>query len=211
MVGTTELDEKADELCRLGRLFGERQWCLATSGNFSVRIDAARCLITRSGTDKARLSREDLMICNLDGLPADSTLQPSAETPLHTCLYRHDPAIGAVLHTHSATTTVLSRALNSSLELHGFEMQKAFEGIRSHLESLAVAVLDNNQDMAALAVAVDRQLKVCSLAVPGFLVRGHGLYAWGKDLSAAQRHVEGFEFLMACIWQERLAKQLPKQ
>lgn len=207
MTGTAEPGELADELCRLGRLFGERQWCLATSGNFSVRVDAARCLITRSGADKACLSAKDLMICNLDGLAADATLKPSAETPLHTCLYRHDPAIGAVLHTHSVTTTVLSRASKSSLELHGFEMQKAFEGVRSHDESLAVTVFDNSQDMLALAAAVARQLENGSLAVPGFLVRGHGLYAWGKDLAAAQRHVEGLEFLLGCVWQERLAAQ----
>ncbi|HEX7720041.1 MAG TPA: methylthioribulose 1-phosphate dehydratase [Woeseiaceae bacterium] len=197
----------ADKLCRLGRLFGERQWCLATSGNFSVRVDAAHCLITRSGTDKACLSHEDLMICNLDGLPADPTLKPSAETPLHTCLYRHDPAIGAVLHTHSVTTTVLSRVSKSSLELRGFEMQKAFDGVRSHDESLAIAIFDNSQDMPALAATVDRQLKDGTLAVPGFLVRGHGLYAWGKDLAAAQRHVEGLEFLLGCLWQARLARQ----
>ncbi len=207
MNDTAEVGKKADELCRLGRLFGERQWCLATSGNFSVRVDAGRCLITRSGTDKARLSHEDLMICNLDGVPADPTLHPSAETPLHTCLYRHDPAIRAVLHTHSVTTTVLSRASNSSLPLRGFEMQKAFDGVRSHDVPLAIAVFDNSQDMQALAAAVDRQLKDDSLAVPGFLVRGHGMYAWGKDLAAAQRHVEGLEFLLGCIWQERLARQ----
>jgi methylthioribulose-1-phosphate dehydratase len=207
MAGTAEPGEIADKLCRLGRLFGERQWCLATSGNFSARVDASHCLITRSGTDKARLSREDLMICNLDGLPADATLRASAETPLHTCLYRHDPAIGAVLHTHSVTTTVLSRASRSRLKIRGFEMQKAFDGVRSHDESLTIAIFDNSQDMPALAAAVDRQLKEGSLAVPGFLVRGHGLYAWGKDLAAAQRHVEGLEFLLGCLWQERLARQ----
>jgi methylthioribulose-1-phosphate dehydratase len=35
-------------------------------------------------------------------------------------------------------------------------------------------------------------------------VSGHGLYAWGKDLAEARRHVEGFEFLFACAWQEKL-------
>jgi methylthioribulose-1-phosphate dehydratase len=41
----------------------------------------------------------------------------------------------------------------------------------------------------------------------GFLVRGHGLYAWGETLAAAKRHVEGLEFLLSCLWQERLLER----
>jgi methylthioribulose-1-phosphate dehydratase len=33
-------------------------------------------------------------------------------------------------------------------------------------------------------------------AVHGFLLRGHGLYTWGDDLTQARRHVEIFEFLL---------------
>ena len=199
--------EQAEALCRLGRLFGDRQWCLATSGNFSLRVDASHCLITPSGADKARLSPEDLLLCALDGRPADATRTPSAETAVHTCLYRHDPAIGAILHTHSITTTVLSRAMTKSLEISGFEMQKALRGIRSHEDPVAILNFDNSQDMPALAAAVGKSLNDGSLATPGFLVRGHGLYAWGTDLPEAQRHAEALEFLLGCLWQERLAKQ----
>ena len=41
--------------------------------------------------------------------------------------------------------------------------------------------------------------------VPGFLIRGHGLYAWGRDIAEARRHVEGLEFLLSCLWQQALA------
>ncbi len=42
------------------------------------------------------------------------------------------------------------------------------------------------------------------LAAHGFLIAGHGLYAWGRDVAEARRHVEGFEFLCECLWQEML-------
>jgi methylthioribulose-1-phosphate dehydratase len=32
-----------------------------------------------------------------------------------------------------------------------------------------------------------------------FLLRGHGLYTWGRDLPEAKRHVEILEFLMEVI------------
>ena len=195
--------EQAEALCGVVRLFAERQWCLATSGNFSIRAGAAHCVITQSGRQKSTLTVEDLMLCDLRGRPALEGLRPSAETALHTALYRWDPDTGAVLHTHSVTSTVLSRSLDDDLDLRGFEMQKAMRGVRSHEESLSIALFENTQDMDELAAAVVARLESRPLSTPGFLVRGHGLYAWGKDLAEAQRHVEGLEFLLACAWQER--------
>jgi methylthioribulose-1-phosphate dehydratase len=175
------------------------------AGNFSLRTDARHCLITQSGKDKSTLEADDLMLCDFDGVAVDAGLKPSAETALHTALYRHDASIGAVLHTHSIMSTVLSRQLAADLSLSGFEMQKALRGVRSHEDPVTIALFENTQDMHALATAVVGRLAAGTLTVPGFLVRGHGLYAWGADLAEAQRHVEGFEFLLACAWQERQA------
>jgi methylthioribulose-1-phosphate dehydratase len=194
-----------DELCVVCRLFGERQWCFATSGNFSARVDAGSFLITQSGKDKSLLVPDDLMICDMGGKPQVAHLRPSAETALHQCLYRHDDNVGAVLHTHSVASTALSRRAGSSLSISGYEMQKAFTGITSHETEISLPVFDNMQDMAALATTVDAWLKRNPVAVPAFLIRGHGLYAWGRDLQEAKRHIEGAEFLLACLWQEQLA------
>jgi len=200
--------DAAKTLCALCQLFGERGWCRATSGNFSLRIDNENCLITQSGRDKSRLSPDDLMICDFRGQPIDSKCKPSAETPVHTCLYELDAGIGAVLHTHTVTATVLSRAMGAEFELTGFEMQKAFAGIASHEEALSIMNFDNDQDMTALAARIGKAWTRGTLTVPGFLIRGHGLYAWGKDAATARRHVDGFEFLFECLWQELLAHRL---
>ena len=197
------MKDLAQSLVDTCRLFGERQWCPATGGNFSARLDNGRCLITRSGCDKSRLAADDLIACSFDGEALETDYRPSAETALHTCLYRLDPQIGAVLHTHSVNSTVLSRRAGERLELHGFEMQKAL-GNRTHDERIELLVFDNDQDIDALAQRLERQWRQQRLAQPGFLVRGHGLYAWGRDVDEARRNVEGFEFLFACLVQERL-------
>jgi methylthioribulose-1-phosphate dehydratase len=197
------MNELAQSLVETCRQFGERQWCPATGGNFSARLDAGHCLITRSGCDKARLAADDLITCTMDGMVLDTTHRPSAETALHTRLYRLDPGIGAVLHTHSINSTVLSRQAGACLALEGFEMQKAL-GNTTHDERIELPVFDNDQDIDALADLLERQWQRQRLSQPGFLVRGHGLYAWGRDLDEARRNVEGFEFLFACLVQERL-------
>jgi methylthioribulose-1-phosphate dehydratase len=37
----------------------------------------------------------------------------------------------------------------------------------------------------------------------GYLIAGHGLYAWGRDLAEARRHLEAFEFMLACELEPR--------
>ena len=196
--------DQARALCRLCHVFGERQWCLATSGNFSIRAGSSHCLITQSGRDKTRLSPSDLMLCDLDGLPAEPGLIPSAETALHTALYRLDERTAAVLHTHSVAATVISRVADTEVEFSGFEMQKAIAGIISHDCTVSLPVFENSQDMSDLATRVRHRASRGGLAVPGFLVRGHGLYAWGSTLAQAARHIEGFEFLLSTALHERL-------
>lgn len=206
MTGALAYPDEAAALCRVARLFGERRWCVATSGNFSVRVDASHCLITQSGKDKADLSPEDLMVCDLDGNAADADAMPSAETPVHAMFYRLEAGIGSVLHTHSVTSTVLSRTLGDELVISGFEMQKALAGVASHEDEIRLAVFENSQDLPALADEVASAWQAGRFSVPGLLIRGHGVYAWGRDLAAAQRHIEGLEFLLECVWQEKLAK-----
>ena len=200
-----DFPDPASELCEICHLFGDREWCLATSGNFSVRVEDGHFMITQSGKEKSRLSPDDLMICDLDGAAVDQQFKPSDETPLHSCLYKLDRGIGAVLHTHSVTATILSRAAGAKLTFTDFEMQKAFAGITSHDEKINMVIFDNDQDMQTLAKRIAEAWANDQFMVPGFLIRGHGLTAWGHTPREAQRHAEGFEFLFQCAWQEVLA------
>ena len=197
----------AQQLVEACHYFGQRQWCPATGGNFSARIDDQHCLITRSGCDKSRLVIEDLITCTFEGQAIDTGHRPSAETALHTRLYQLDDTIGCVLHTHSVNSTVLSRLASDALTITGYEMQKSLRGNQAHDETISVTVFDNTQNISALALKVARQFNSGKLTQPGLLVRGHGLYAWGKDIDEARRHIEGFEFLFACLLQEKLVQQ----
>jgi methylthioribulose-1-phosphate dehydratase len=188
-------------LIAFGRDAAARGWVPATSGNFSLRDGDRGCLITRSGLDKGLLEPGDLIAVPLDGaLPAGI----SAEAPLHVERYRSDPAIGAVLHVHTVAATVLSRADagRGAVRLEGFEMQKALDGFATHEGAAELPVFENSQDVAALAQRVHGRLGR-DPAVPGYLLAGHGMYAWGRTLREARRHVEGLEFLLCCALEER--------
>ena len=170
----------------------------ATSSNFSRRLDDRHAAITVSGRDKGRLTEADIMVVDFDGNPVATQQRPSAETLLHTQLYRRFPEIGCVLHTHSQTQTIASRLYAGAGHVHleGYELLKAFHGNSTHEAAISVPVLANTQDMPMLAAQVDALLDTQCLW--GYLIDGHGLYAWGRDMAEARRHLDAFEFLLGC-------------
>jgi len=182
-----------------GRNAAARHWVPATSGNFSVRIDADTIAITRSGVDKGSLVAADILI-----QPLDQPLLPgsSAEAELHTALYRERPELGAIFHVHSPAATVLSRLAlaEGTLALTGWELQKALAGVRTHEAIVEVPVFANDQDISTLSKRVEARLTQPTTApgahlAPGYLLAGHGVYAWGATEADAARHLEALETL----------------
>lgn len=179
------------ELARAG-------WTPANSSNFSERLDDRHAAITVSGRDKGRLTPDDIMVVDFDGRPVATALRPSAETLLHTRLYRRFAEVGCVLHTHSPVQTIASRlyAAQGHVRLQGYELLKALHGNTTHDTALDLPVFPNTQDMTVLAAQVDALLD--KQPMWGYLIDGHGLYAWGRDMAEARRHLEAFEFLLHC-------------
>ena len=195
---THHLRELAGELIVNVRELAAQGWTPATSSNFSQRLDDRHAAITISGRDKGRLNEDDIMVVDFDGKAVGSGHRPSAETLLHTQLYRRLPDVGCVLHTHSRTQTVASRLFAGAghVRLAGYELLKAFSGNTTHEAELAVPVLPNSQDMPTLAAQVEALLDAGPMW--GYLIDGHGLYAWGRDMAEARRHLDAFDFLLGC-------------
>src|SRR5688572_2516787 len=201
------LADAAEELVRLGTDFHRRSWMLGTSGNLSVVLarDPLRVAITASSIDKGRMHpRQILEIDNQGVMMRAAEGKPSAETLLHLEVIRSIGA-GAVMHTHSVWTTVLSdyHHADGGFHIEGYEMLKGLEGVQTHEHREWIPVLDNNQDMSILA-AQAKELFAAHSNIHGLLVRRHGMYTWGKDLATAARHVEILEFLMEAVGRRQM-------
>ncbi|MEM9586086.1 MAG: methylthioribulose 1-phosphate dehydratase [Planctomycetota bacterium] len=199
-------------LAEVGTEFHSRGWSLGTSSNYSVVVgrEPLQLLVTASGKDKGKLTENDFVVVDQEGLPIeDGQPKSSAETLLHCVIAHNIPDVGAILHTHSVWGTLLSRqhAVSGGFNIEGFEMLKGLEGITTHEHSQRIPIFENTQDIPKLA----QQLQHCfSMADSpeqalghGFLIRGHGLYTWGKDLFTARRHIEILEFLFECVSREQ--------
>jgi methylthioribulose-1-phosphate dehydratase len=191
----------AENLAEAGRAFYSRGWALGTSGNFSAVIsrEPLRLAITSTGLDKGRLKPEQFLEIDSQSEVVRGDGKPSAEALLHLALVRGVNA-GAVLHTHSVWSTVLSgsHASQGGIALEGYEMLKGLEGVRTHKHREWLPILENSQDMTELAAEVSATLRE-KPGIHGFLLREHGLYTWGASLQEAKRHVEILEFLMEVL------------
>jgi methylthioribulose-1-phosphate dehydratase len=193
--------EVAGCLAEIGKGFYARGWVLGTSGSFSAVIsrEPLRLAITSTGVDKGILTPAHFLEMDNAANVVHGDGRPSAEALLHLAIARGVDA-GAILHTHSVWSTVLSgsHASQGGIALEGFEMLKGLEGVRTHKHREWLPILENSQDMIELADRLSKMLREIP-SIHGFLLKEHGLYTWGKNLQEAKRHVEILEFLMEVL------------
>ena len=191
----------AEELAAAGRRMDARNWVPGSAGNLSARIDASTIAITRSGVHKGRLTAADIIAVDYDGKALTEGQKPSAETLLHCQLYRLFPPVGAVLHGHSVAATVLSQ--QGAITFSDYELLKAFGHVTHELD-VVLPVYANDQDMPRLAAYIEPLL----LRDPpiGYVIAGHGVYAWGTSVEHAYWRLEALEFLLQCELERRRIK-----
>jgi len=194
-----EFMEIAAGLAAVARGFYGRGWLLGTSGNLSavVQREPLRIAMSPSGVDKGELKAEQLLsIDEKARIVSAHQGKPSDESLLHLRIVK-DRDAGAVLHTHSVWNTILSDqyAAEGGVQITGYEMLKGLQGVRTHEHTEFLPIIENSQDMPALAELVGATLSKHP-AAHGFLLRRHGLYSWGQTLAEAKRHIEILEFLL---------------
>lgn len=198
------LEVEVDGLRAIGEEFHRKGWSLGTSSNYSVvlsRGNTLELLVTASGKDKGRLTREEFVRVGADGKPTlPGQPKSSAETLLHCVVAEEVPAIGAILHTHSVWSTLLSDFYfdEGAVTIEGYEMLKGLAGVTSHETKFRFEIFENTQDIPVLAEQVRKRLRDAKPLTHGYLIRKHGLYTWGIDLAEARRHIEILEFLLEC-------------
>ncbi|WP_127586597.1 methylthioribulose 1-phosphate dehydratase [Paenibacillus koleovorans] len=210
---TLEQKQRAfSELRDIKKTLADRGWFPGTSGNLSIRAgehdkDNGRFAfaITSSGKDKSVHTPEDFLLVNEAGKPIEPTaLKPSAETLIHCELYRLT-GCGAILHVHTVFNNVISEwfADRGSIPVEGVELIKAFN-IWQEEAVIDIPILPNYTDIPRIAALVEGSLNP---AIPGIVLRKHGIYAWGANAFEAKRHLEAFEFLFEYVYRLELLKR----
>ncbi len=200
-----------EQLKQVKTILADKGWFPATSGNLSIRLgepvksDAFSFAITSSGRDKSVHSPQDYLIVNEQGKPVeDTSLKPSAETLIHCEIYRLT-GCGAIFHVHTVFNNLVSELFWEAghIPVQGVELIKAFN-IWEDDARIEVPILPNYSDIPKIAELVEGRLNP---AVPGIMLRKHGIYAWGANAFEAKRHLEAFEFLFEYVYRMELLKK----
>ena len=196
------------QLINTGRRLYARGWVMGTSGNLSAVVSQKplTIAITASAVHKGTLRPSEILL--IDGMGTVKSkgrtgAKSSAETRLHLEIVKRRGA-GAVLHTHSVWSTILSdlHEADRGLAIQGYEMLKGLSGVDTHTRREWIPIVPNSQDMPRLAQTVGQVLDEFEGA-HAFLLARHGLYTWGRTLAEAERHVEILEFLFEALGRTR--------
>ncbi|WP_405495217.1 S-methyl-5-thioribose-1-phosphate isomerase [Nocardia sp. NBC_00511] len=183
------------EIAEIARGLYANGWMPGTAGNISVR-QADTAVITASGLPKGELAATDTVTVTVaDSTPVHTAgLRPSAETTIHTAVYRTRSA-EAVVHVHPPHATAVSIKTAgsgvSTTRFAGYELIKGLGGERPDL--IDIPVFPNHADVPQIGVDIEKYLSEHPDAPPVLFIAGHGITAWGATLAQARDRAECLE------------------
>lgn len=193
--------QEAQALAGLVRALNSSGHNPATSGNYSLRSadHQGMALVSESGVDKSLFTENNFLLVDIQTGQLEKSFKEagrksSDETAMHLAVYRGTRA-GCVLHSHLLEGLLFADMFPDQdvIRVQGLELLKGFKGVKTHEIAIDIPCFDNTQDIDGLAPHV--QEAISKEHVYGFILRGHGLYAWGSTVKEAKRHLEVFEYI----------------
>jgi len=147
-----------------------------TSGNVSARVPGADLMVIKpSGLAYDDLTPESMVVCDLAGSRTDGRFSPSSDTAAHAYVYRHMPAVGGVVHTHSAYATAWA-ARGEPIPCVITAMADEFGG---EIPVGPFALIGGDEIGRGIVATLDGHRS------PAVLMRSHGVFTVGPTARAA--------------------------
>ncbi|MHB1454234.1 MAG: L-ribulose-5-phosphate 4-epimerase [Saccharofermentanales bacterium] len=158
-----------------------------TWGNVSA-IDRRNgiVVIKPSGVSYESMSKEHMVVMDLEGKVLSGNYKPSSDTDTHIALYREFPDIGGIVHTHSRWATSWAQAC-TALPAYGTTHADYYYGEIPCTRKLTPEEISSSYELNTGRVIIEtfKNSNLSAKAIPGVLVAGHGPFAWGKNASDA--------------------------
>jgi len=169
------------------------------SGNFSMRVDAKRFLVSASGSHFARMTQKNISTCGFKDMSVVGP-RPSVEHNMHRAIYTMRPDVRSIVHVHPLYSVLMISA--EDVEMNYDVIPEA-----GHYLGKVVSVPYIAAGTERLAKAVEKKVRDATIII----LKNHGIVALGKDFQAALCAVEAFEFIAKMNYYAHLAKlKLPK-
>ena len=140
-------------------------------GHVSVRVPGAQAFITIANVSPGCVTRERLIMQDLDGNYLDGAKTPPNEWPIHSCILRARPEIVSVAHTHSKWSTIFSVLPIKLRPMHHYGKFLSADGPPVYQGIGLVRTIERGNDLAAALGAH-----------PAVLMRAHGDAVVGESI-----------------------------
>jgi len=159
-----------------------------TWGNVS-EIDREKELVVikPSGVPYDELTKDKLVIVNLEGETVEGDLKPSSDTATHLELYKNFPEIGGIVHTHSPWATSWAQA-GQGIPCFGTTHADHFYGQIPCTREMRNNEIEENYEKETGKVIVETFREKNENDIQAVLVNSHGPFVWGSDAEQAVKN-----------------------
>jgi len=194
------LTQKKKEFVACCRQIAAKEMSWGASGNFSMRIDKNKFLITASGSHFGRTSSRTIVQCSIADNTFVGAVRPSVEHTMHRRIYLVRPDTNYIVHVHPLFSVLMISAKNVAINCSVIPEAKHYVGSVAYVPYMTAGT-------KKLAASVERKAKKADIVV----MKNHGIVALGKTFEDALCRAEAFEFIAKLNYYALLVKvKLPK-
>lgn len=172
-----------ERVCNANLTLKKSNLITLTWGNVSAKDEESGLIIIKpSGVSYDTMKPEDMVVVDLDGNTVEGTYRPSSDLPTHLYLYKQFPSLGGIVHTHSTFATAFAQS-GKEIVAYGTTHADAFYGSIPCTRDLTEAEISEAYEWNTGKVIAEAVRDF--IAVPGIIVKNHGVFTWGETAEKA--------------------------
>lgn len=172
-----------ERVCNANLTLKQSNLITLTWGNVSAKDkESGLVVIKPSGVSYDNMKPEDMVVVDLNGNTVEGTYRPSSDLPTHLYLYKQFPSLGGIVHTHSTFATAFAQS-GKEIVAYGTTHADAFYGSIPCTRDLTEAEISEAYEWNTGKVIAEAARDF--IAVPGIIVKNHGVFTWGETAEKA--------------------------
>ncbi len=185
-----------DQLAKIMHRIYQQGMTTLSGGNLSMRDENGDMWITPAGTDKGKLTPQDIICVKSDG-SCEGPHRPSSEYPFHKAVYARRPDLRAIVHCHSpalVSFSIVRQVPDTKILPRIFEVCGQV--------GYAPYALTGTDELGQIIAGTFAE------GYETVLLENHGIVTGGDDLLAAFGRLETVDFCARMLLQARRLGQV---